>query len=240
MEDEASKRPYASPGNIRDVLRRYRAVNLPQVISPTDLSVAGVPENVYHRVTFALKFLGMVTDKGQPTQEWKTLCAATDEDYVTQLAAMVRHAYAEVFQRVNPATDPQEIVRQAFQPYTPKSQIDRMVTFFLTMCAEAGIATVDAPKNRPTRRQSQSTKAAPTNGRQTPKPAVSTTTALAPTPPPAVTPPALSLQPDYGVIAAIMGRLPSNHRWTEAQRKRWVAAVEAAVDLVVDVVEGPA
>ncbi|MCA9826515.1 MAG: DUF5343 domain-containing protein [Dehalococcoidia bacterium] len=231
---EETNRPYASPGNIRDVLKRYRQVNLPAVVTATDLAIAGVPENVSHRVAFALRFLGMVNENNEPTPEWRSLCAATEEDYSLQLSAMVKKAYAEVFERVNPETDSQDVIRQAFQPYTPKSQIGRMVTFFLTMCNEAGMVTLDAPKKRPTKRQSQNTRSSSSPPRAENKPSGNNGTP-APTPP--ATPTPTSLQPDYSVIAAIMGRLPANHRWTASQRERWLAAVGAAVDLVVEVEE---
>jgi hypothetical protein len=155
MAVRESNRPYAYPGNIMDVLQRYRSLDLPGKFEPTDLSTAGVPEGNHGRTVFALKFIGLLNGADEPTQEWRALCDAGEDEFRAQLGALVRAAYADVFARVNPETDNQERVAQAFQPYTPKSQIERMVAFFLGMCREGGIPTLDAPKRRPTKAQSQ-------------------------------------------------------------------------------------
>jgi hypothetical protein len=73
---------------------------------------------------------------------------STDEEYRSILAGLIREAYREVFDVVDPAKDPQERILNVFRRYTPASQRARMVIFFLGLCREAGIATLDVPRQR--------------------------------------------------------------------------------------------
>src|SRR3954447_670157 len=98
MMDKAERlRPYAAPGNVIETLRRYRSLNLPATLELTDLITAGVPEGNVSRTLVALKFLGLVNEANEPTDWWRRLCAATDEEYRAQLADLLRKAFAEVF-----------------------------------------------------------------------------------------------------------------------------------------------
>lgn len=240
-------RPYAATGNVTDLLKRYRSLNLPQAIDKTDLRTAGIPEPNISRTYAALRFLGLLSDANEPTDAWRALANSPPDDYQAQLAALLRSAYADVFSRVDPAEDSQQQVRQAFQPYEPKSQLDRMVSFFLGMCAEAGIATLDAPKRRPTKAQAlRSRSRAPavmpkvtTNGRAkdedahtTEQPRGHTATEDRRVPPP------LLERPDYAVVHAVVKRLPAGAAWSTAERDKWLAAIRAAVDLEVEINEG--
>jgi hypothetical protein len=71
-----------------------------------------------------------------------------DEEYSTILSGLVREAYGEVFDVINPAEDSQDRIVNVFRRYTPASQRNRMVIFFLGMCREAGIPTLDVPRQR--------------------------------------------------------------------------------------------
>jgi hypothetical protein len=228
-------RPYASPGNVTDVLQRYRSKNLPQRLETADILTAGVPEGNISRTRAALRFLGLIAEDETPTDEWRALCAAPDDEYRAQLADLLRKAYADVFGRIDPATGTQGRIVQAFQPFEPRSQIIRMVTFFLGMCVEAGIEPREPTRRRMTKNQAASVGAA--RARPTPRPASaaqSREAVIQPIPPPAAvvregTPspkPALHL-----VIAALLTDLESiGPEWTKVDRDRWFKTFEMNLD----------
>jgi hypothetical protein len=149
-------RPYAAVGNVRDLLRRYRNRNLPETIGQETLSLAGVPEGMISRTLVTFKFLGLLNEASEPTELWKALNDVDEGSYPEMLSRIIRAAYADTFEHIDPSTDSQDRIRAFFQQYQPKSQIDRMVTLFLALCADADIPTVDTPKRRATKVQQES------------------------------------------------------------------------------------
>ena len=141
-------RPYASPSNVIGVLNRARSRNLPEYISNDFLRLSDVPESVFGRVMQALQFLGMVTDEGQPSETLRAISAAPDAQCRELLGGSIRKAYAEDFERVDPSQDSQSKIQDAFTPYQPRSQTQRMVILFLSLCREAGIQVLDVPRER--------------------------------------------------------------------------------------------
>lgn len=216
-----------------DVLRRYRSLNLPETIPVQAYRTAGVPEGMVGRTVAALKFLGLLNDADEPTDEWRALCAVEESSFPAQLEHSVRAAYADIFKVIDPRTDTWERVKSAFQPYSPKSQIDQMVTLFLRLCAEAGIATLETPKVRRTKAQQQNGGTRPL--RQA-RPVTATPSSVSTLPANGHTPESPDA-PDYSPVAAVVRRLPSSGKWTPDQRDRWLAAITATVDLVVEAVE---
>ena len=146
-----TNRPYGPPSNVISVLQRLRSRNLPGRIDAGYLQDAGVSEGTVGRTLFALRFLGLIGDNAEPTQALRAIQTSTDEEYRTILAGLIRDAYVEVFNVVDPAEDSQDRILNVFRRYTPTSQRTRMVVFFLGMCREAGIATLDVPRQRPMR-----------------------------------------------------------------------------------------
>jgi Family of unknown function (DUF5343) len=146
-------RPYAAIGNVMDVLQRYRKKNFPETIDSNAMKAAGVPEGMIGRTLGALRFLGLLTPANEPTDEWRALSNLDDAAFREFLGKIVRAAFRDVFALFDPETDGQDRIRNFFQQYQPKSQIDRMVTLFLGLCAESGIPTRDTPKRRPTKAQ---------------------------------------------------------------------------------------
>ena len=141
-------RPYAAPSNVIAVLSRARSRNLPEYISNDFLRLADVPETVYGRVIQALRFLGMVTEDGRPSEMLRAISAAPESEYRDLLGATLHTAYADDFERVDPTQDTQSKIQDAFKPYLPRSQTQRMVMLFLGLCREAGILVVDVPRDR--------------------------------------------------------------------------------------------
>lgn len=142
-----TNRPYPPPSNVIAVLNRLRSRNLSERIDADYLRDAGVPEGTIHRVSFALRFLGLV-ENDAPTKALRSITTSTDEEYRDILAGLIRDAYRELFEIVDPAQDSADRIVNVFRRYTPASQRERMVNFFLGMCREAGIPTLDAPRQR--------------------------------------------------------------------------------------------
>jgi hypothetical protein len=149
MNGTDDKRPYAAPANVIGVVKRSRTRNLPDKVDSDFIRLAGVPEAVIHRVASALKFLGLVAEDDKPSDTLRALAAAPDEQYREILAGAIRSAYQVDFARIDPAQDGQKQIIDAFRPYQPRSQTDRMVILFLGLCREAGIEVKDAPRERP-------------------------------------------------------------------------------------------
>ncbi len=110
---------------------------------------ANVPEGTLNRTLSAARFLGLIEESGVPTQALRSIQTSTDEEYRSILGGLIREAYADVFGPINVAEDGQDRILNFFRRYAPASQRSRMVTFFLGMCREAGIPTLDVPRQRP-------------------------------------------------------------------------------------------
>jgi len=163
-----TNRPYAPPSNVAAVLQRLRSRNLPDRVDAEYLRDAGVSEGTVGRTLFALRFLGLITEENEPTQALRAIHTATDEEYQSTLGGLIRDAYADVFNVLDPAEDGQERILNVFRRYTPASQRKRMVIFFLGICREAGIPTLDVPRQRSMREPG--TSRAPTPRRQPTRP----------------------------------------------------------------------
>ncbi len=145
---EMVNRPYPPPSNVISVLQRLRTRNLPEQINAEYLRDASVPDGTIGRTLFAMRFLALIDDGGFLTEPLKSIHTSTDEEYKTILSGLIREAYKEVFNVVDPTQDSQDKILNVFRRYTPASQRERMVIFFLGMCREAGIPTLDVPKAR--------------------------------------------------------------------------------------------
>jgi hypothetical protein len=214
-------RPYPPASNVVMVLQRLRSRNVPDRVDADYLRDAGVADSLVHRVLFALKFLGLVQDD-LPTSSLRSLSTSTDEEYQDILTRALHEAYAEVFAVVDPSQDAEDRIMNVFRRYTPASQRDRMVRFFLGMCREAGIPTLDNSEQ-----SSSSSKLKSSHGRSgQPKTAKSSSKS----------------QPDTGEAENVNGAktpaalellvrsLPPEGQAMDAnQRRRWLALAEATL-----------
>jgi hypothetical protein len=108
----------------------------------------GIPDGTIGRTLFAMQFLGLVAEAGLITEALRAMHTSTDEEYKAILSGLIRDSYKDVFSVVDPSEDTQDKILNVFRRYTPGSQRERMVAFFLGMCREAGIPTLDVPKAR--------------------------------------------------------------------------------------------
>jgi hypothetical protein len=134
--------PYAPLGNVLTVIRRLRERGIPVPVTKDTLTVLGIPEGNAPRTLQALKLLGLVAEDGGLSAPAERLRRASTDEYPETLAEVIREAYAPVFAVVDPATDTEVRVSDAFRQFDPATQRGRMVTLFLGLCAEAGIAPV--------------------------------------------------------------------------------------------------
>jgi hypothetical protein len=146
-EDELF-RPYAASSNIIEVINRARTRNLPETVDDDFLRIAGVPELAWSRVMQTLRFLGLVHEDGRPSDTFEALSGAPEDKYRELLSRIIQEAYRIEFKNIDPGQDPQSKIINAFQPYKPRSQTERMVMLFLGLCREAGIPVLDAPRER--------------------------------------------------------------------------------------------
>lgn len=223
--------PYAPIKNVLDAIELYRDKGA-RPITPQLLARIGVPEGNVGRTHQALRLLDLITDEGEPTEALEAIQRAGTDEYRTRLEQVVRAAYHDVFQVVDPASDSTEKVEDAFRFYTPGSQRPRMVTLFLGLCEEAAITSTGPKKRGRTEKARSSTNgrtAGSTSGRQRP--------ARQDPPPPPPQPPALDDPSRDPAITGVLARLPKTQKWTAPERDRWFRAMEGAVDLLIEVTD---
>jgi len=140
--------PYASTRAVMAVLDRFRERGLPDPLTVANLEQIGIQASNAPRTLQALRFLGLVDDGGNRTSAFDGLRQAKTDEYPAQLAEIVRAAYLPIFTIVDPATDTDIAISDAFRGYEPSSTREKMVSLFMGLCRAAGIVT-DKPSRRP-------------------------------------------------------------------------------------------
>ena len=221
--------PYAPVKNVRDAIIRRRDRGLPNPVTPETLQSIGIPAGNTPRTLQALKFLTLLDDEGQQTPTMEQLARASESEYQQVLVGIVQNAYQRVFAIVDPAQDNGTAISDAFRQFEPSAQREKMVTLFMGLCAEAGIVDSSA---RP--RRSQDARRQNAVQRRTRTRSSEVTSDHEDTNPVEMTHPQNGV--DYRLISAIVSQLPHQGTWTEPRRERWLGALTAAVDLMVEVV----
>ena len=143
-----SYRPYAPPGSFIELLRKFRARNLPHTVNSSSLQATGISQATASRLVGALRFFSLVDEAGIPTDAFRELSRCTDDEYRVRLAKQIRKAYRDLFDEENPVTTSQAAIFEALKAFEPASQHHRMAVFFLGLCQEAAIPMVAAPRTR--------------------------------------------------------------------------------------------
>ncbi len=133
--------PYAPPSAILDIIERHRDRGIPSPVDAEVLARAGISESLIPRTLRALRTLDLIGEKGSPTEIFEGLRLAPETEYKARLEEWLNAAYADVRKFVDPATDGQAQIRDAFRPFQPTAQQSRMVILFSGLYAAAGIAT---------------------------------------------------------------------------------------------------
>jgi hypothetical protein len=223
------------------VIRQARNIGLPDGVTNRYLERIGIPSGNISRTLAALRFLGLVEAGGEKTPIFEQLARAPDDEYPRLLSEVIRSAYAEVFQIVDPAEDEGPKLHNAFRQYNPQAQRTRMVTLFVGLCREAGIVTGELAERPPVRvRRPQPVKSAPAAQRKPQKDdaRASTTQPLLTGMPVADQSARASAESRYAWCEWLLSQLPlSSRRWTSSERERWLDAFSASLDVLVKVVD---
>ena len=162
------KVPYAPPATVIEVLRRYRERGIPGALTPEALERAGVPESLSRRTLQAFRLLGLVDDEGNPEPAFSEANRLPEPAYLESMRDLICGPYSEVIAFADPASDSYDKVRDAFRPYDPQGQQERMVVLFLGLLDYVGVSTSAASTSRtriesgtPSTRKSATSNSAP-------------------------------------------------------------------------------
>ncbi|HEX8770153.1 MAG TPA: DUF5343 domain-containing protein [Acidimicrobiales bacterium] len=95
-----------------------------------------------------MKLLGFIDSEGTSTPEFDTANRAPEAEYKERLGELITEAYGEVITFADPATDSYDRVRDAFRPFNPRGQQERMVTLFLGLLEYVGLDIAAAAGSR--------------------------------------------------------------------------------------------
>lgn len=223
--------PYTAGAAVISVLRRFRDKGLAVPITADVLQRAGVSDSLIPRTLQSLQILELIDDTGQPTITLQKMRSVPEADYKATLAAWIHEVYAEVFQFADPQTDDAVRVRDAFRTFLPHGQQDRMVSLFLTLCAEAGLAP-EAKKpaeRKPGTRKPAATRAstgavaAPRGKKDPQQPAGRANTDNS----------GAGLHP---VLAALLQDIPRSGGWTKPERDKFYVIFGTLLDHYIPIV----
>jgi Family of unknown function (DUF5343) len=151
--------PYAPPSAIMGLIERHRNKGLPSPVDADVLARAGISDSLIPRTLQALNSLDLLTEDGKPSDVLEGLRLAAESEYTGRLVVWLKSAYADALNFVDPATEDEIRIRDAFRSYKPTGQQSRMVTLFIGLFTSAGVIPERLrPITRQTR-QSQAPKA---------------------------------------------------------------------------------
>lgn len=226
--------PYAPASAVLDLIERHRNKGLPPVVDADVLLRAGISDSLVPRTLQALKALDLLTDDGRPSQVFEGIRLAPTAEYQQRLTEWLTSAYADALSYVDPATDDEVAIRDAFRKYIPTGQQSRMVTLFMGLFTHAGVMPA---------RQKQPTAKKPGGSGATPKVAKARVNEK----PVARRDPAdRSHAPSFEAnglppaIAGLIATLPKDGGyWTQARRDKFLTTLEAVLDYTYQIGEPP-
>lgn len=243
--------PYAPLATVVGLIRRRRERGLPEVLNAEKLPQLSVPESTVSRTLQALRFLNLVDEEGRQTPVFSRLALTKENEYPGILAEIIRAAYHDIFAIIGNPNDTNDIeINDAFRAYQPESQRNRMIILFRGLCQEAGLLAGGPPETRTRVNTASANKSSsshangakngtkksvpkvePAYQQEAHQPAISFT-------PPFDTNYPLATNSDSVLLRGVLNQLPLDTRkWTQAHRDKWLNAITANVDLLIDVVD---
>lgn len=221
--------PYAPIKNVLSVINHRRDHGLPAYLTKMALQSIGVPEGNSARTLAALRFLGLVDIEGEQTEAFHRLGRANQEEFPAVLAEILHNSYRPVFLLLDPSSSTDVKIHDTFRQYGPDRQRHRMVRLFLGLCRAAAIISESSTKRAGT--PSSHLRHAAARGTDTLIPTVSGRPARdLVSGDHTDSPKAL----DYRLLSSVLEQLPTDGVWTEDQRERWLKAITATVDLLIE------
>lgn len=221
--------PYAPFGCVIAVIKRLRERGLPEILTIQEIVRVGVSEGNASRTLQALRFLKLIDEEGYRTQIFDRLARVPTNEYSEVFGQIIREAYRDVFTIIDPADATDIAINDAFRYYHPQAQRARMVTLFKSLCQEVGLMDGGPPETRKRVKRVMSNKLSnipfsrkeQSEGIQ--KEDVSYLYAN------------IFAKTDYALLLGLLQKLPVEKKWTQEQRKRWLQAFTANIDLMIDV-----
>ncbi|MFO1141543.1 MAG: DUF5343 domain-containing protein [Amaricoccus sp.] len=218
--------PYAPAKAILDVVERHRSKGLPTPVDKEVLGRAGISDSLIPRTLQALQVLDLVDEDGGHTETLEALRLAAEGEYQQRLREWLNAAYADVLQFVDPATDSETKVRDAFRPFNPKGMQDRMVTLFIGLYAAAGVRQ-EKDKAKPNGSSQRLRSVRPTER----KSSIQVPTGATPS-----TGNWSNLDVPPAVLGLIKSLPPNGEGWPQARRDSFVKTFEAVIDFCFPIV----
>lgn len=219
--------PYAPASAVLDLVARHRNKGLQSPVDADVLARSGISDSLIPRTLQALRALDLIYEDGRPSEVLEGIRLAPESEYKQRLTEWLTAAYSDALAYVDPATDDEVAIRDAFRKYTPTGQQARMVTLFMGLFTAAGVMP-ERVKAAPPRKTSQHTVAKPRAAaappqRRVPAPQNPTVQTTAGHLPPA--------------LAGLLASLPANgDGWTQARRDVFLSTFGAVVDFCFPVV----
>ncbi len=140
----------------------------------------------------------------------------------------------DVFTIVDPAEATDIEINDAFPYYQPQAQRGRMVTLFIGLCQEVGLVAGGPPETRKRTRAVMAGKLSTVSQFATlRKPQIETSHTQETTG--TLNGNSTGVGQEYALLQGLLQQLPSNKKWTQERRDRWLQAFTASVDLLIDI-----
>jgi hypothetical protein len=234
--------PYASTPHVMQLIQRYRSKGLPKPLSKADVEAMNIPSSSAFRALQTLKWLGLIDDGGYPTERFDQLKRASDSEFGPLFSGIVKEAYSGIFQYIDPDEADADAIESAFRKYDPVSERNRMINLFLGLCVEAGLVSEEKrPKTKASRTPRSAAQPRRPTERKTEEKvnygAVREERPLTREEPLRRNSNIDDIPDHYRLLVELLRRLPQNQEWSSAQRRKWLGAISAAVDVVVGVID---